>query len=102
MKQDTRYKKGEGGRPKGVQNKVTRETKQRIEWVLNLLDDTLEDDLLKLRAGERVRLWIDLQEYVRPKLQRVNLDLTPQDGRVQKITFEVVRSQKSEDGRPEG
>jgi hypothetical protein len=72
---DTKFKPGQGGRPKGAANKLTREYKERVEWVLGLLDETLEDDLRTLKGGERVRLWLDLQEYVRPKLQRMNLDV---------------------------
>lgn len=87
---DTKFKPGNPGRPKGAKNKVTKEVKERIEWVLNLLDDTLEDDLEALKSAERVRLWIDLQEYVRPKLQRMNLELNPSENSISKITFEVM------------
>lgn len=90
------FKPGEGGRPKGAINKTTRAYKERVEWVLGLLDDSLEDDLNELKAAEKVKLWLDLQEFVRPKLQRMNLDLTTPDDAVSKITFEVVRSAKSE------
>jgi hypothetical protein len=92
----TQFKPGNSGRPKGSKNKLTREIKERVEWVLELLDDQLEEDIQKLKAGDRVRLWVDLQEFVRPKLQRMNLDLTPVDDAVQKITFEVIRSTKQE------
>jgi hypothetical protein len=95
-KKDTKFKPGQGGRPKGVVNKTTREYKERVEWVLGMLDDTLEANLMELKAGEKIKLWLDLQEYVRPKLQRMNLDLTTPDDAVSKITFEVVRSAKSE------
>jgi len=95
-KTDTKFKIGNPGRPKGAKNKITTEVKERIEWVLNLLDDTLTDDLESLKAVDRVRLWIDLQEYVRPKLQRVNLDLTPTDSTINKITFEVLRTETKE------
>ncbi len=91
---DTRFKPGQGGRPRGVQNKLTRAYKERVEWVLGLLDETLEADLQALKGGERVRLWLDLQEFVRPKLQRMNLDLGADDQTVSKITFEVVKSEK--------
>lgn len=86
------FKPGEGGRPKGVKNKITRETKERVEWVLELLDENVEDDIKKMKPPERVRLWADLQEYVRPKLQRMNLDLGIEDKTINKITFNVVRS----------
>ena len=83
---------GNTGRPKGATNKATREYKERVEWVLGLLDESLENDLNELRAADKVRLWLDLQEFVRPKLQRMNLDLGPTDDKISKITFEVVRS----------
>ena len=83
---------GNTGRPKGAINKATREYKERVEWVLGLLDESLENDLKELRAADKVRLWLDLQEFVRPKLQRMNLDLGPTDDKISKITFEVVRS----------
>jgi hypothetical protein len=87
---DTKFKPGQGGRPKGASNKVTREQKERVEWVLEVLDDNVEDDIKKMSPTERVKLWADLQEYVRPKLQRVNLDIGPEDKVITKITFEIV------------
>lgn len=89
---DTKFKPGNGGRPKGSRNKVTREYKERVEWVLGLLDEKLETDLKALKGAERVRLWLDLQEFIRPKLQRMNLDMGLEDQGIRKITFEVVPS----------
>ena len=89
------FGKGNAGKPKGVQNKLTREYKERIEWVLELLDETLEESLSEMKPKEKVELWLNLQEYVRPKLQRINLDLSPTDDTISKITFEVVRSEAS-------
>lgn len=90
---DTQFKPGQGGRPKGAMNKITKEYKERVEWVLGLLDETLEEDLSKLRPTDKVKLWFDLQEYIRPKLQRMNVDLTPSDKAITKITFEVVKAE---------
>lgn len=61
------------GRPKGSVNKFTSEIKQRIEGVLDILDETLEEDLRKIEPGRRVELWAQLQEYIRPKLSRTTL-----------------------------
>jgi len=91
-KKNTKFKAGNNGRPKGAINKTTREFKERVEWVLGLLDETLEEDLQEMRAAEKVKLWLDLQEFVRPKLQRMNLAVEPGDDNVTKITFEVVRA----------
>ena len=89
---DWLFKPGEGGRPKGALNKVTANQKERVEWVLALLDDTLEEDIRILKAEKRVELWSILQEFIRPKLQRMNVDITPVEDRITKITFEVVEA----------
>ena len=86
----TKFKPGQGGRPKGATNKITRETKERVEWVLELLDESLEESIEKLKASEKIKLWVDLQEYVRPKLQRMNLDVGVEDKKINKIIFEIV------------
>ena len=90
LTKDTKFKPGQGGRPKGASNKITREQKERVEWVLEVLDINVEDDIKKMSPTERIRLWADLQEYVRPKLQRVNLDVGTDDKEIRKITFVVV------------
>ena len=89
---DWQFKPGQGGRPKGASNKITREMKERIEWVLELLDEKLEANIEKLKPKEMVELWLSLQEYVRPKLQRVNLEVDPGDKKINKIIFEIVQS----------
>ena len=94
----TQFKPGEGGRPKGSTNKVTREYKERVEWVLELLDETLEDSIRKLKPKDQVELWMNLQEFVRPKLQRMNVDLGPAQDKLTKITFEVIQSAMLADG----
>ena len=86
------FKPGQGGRPKGATNKITREYKERVEWVLELLDETLEESIEKLKPKDKVDLWMNLQEFIRPKLQRMNVDITPPDDKLTKITFEVIKS----------
>jgi hypothetical protein len=86
------FKPGQGGRPKGAVNKITREHKERVEWVLELLDEKLEANIEKLKPKEMVELWLSLQEYVRPKLQRVNLEVDQEDKKINKIIFEIVQS----------
>jgi hypothetical protein len=89
------FKPGEGGRPKGAKNKITRDIQERVEWMLELADERIEESIAKLRPKELVDLMVSLQEFVRPKLQRMNLDVGTPDEAVSKITFEVVRN-KSE------
>lgn len=86
------FKPGQGGRPKGASNRITREIRERIEWVLELLDESLEENIAKLKPKEKVELWLNLQEFVIPKLQRMNLEVDPGDKAISKIIFEVVKS----------
>jgi len=62
-----------GGRTKDTPNKRTKESLERVEWVLNLLQPTLEEDIQAISSIDRVRLWNDLQEYIRPKLARTTI-----------------------------
>ena len=71
------FKKGHSGndkgRPKGAKDKFKQEAKRRIDRVLTLLEETLDDDLKALPKNQRVKLWADLQEYINPKLQRTEI-----------------------------
>ncbi|UOR06255.1 hypothetical protein MUN82_03965 [Hymenobacter aerilatus] len=69
-KTSTSFKAGQGGRKKGAKNKFTTALTERIEDVLSKLDETLLEDLEKLTPAKRVEAFLQLQEYVRPKLSR--------------------------------
>lgn len=60
-----------GGRKKGTVNKKTSEILKSIEYVLGLLQENIEKDIKQLSPNERTRMWDNLQEYIRPKLSRV-------------------------------
>ena len=92
LKTDHRFKPGNPGRLKGTPNKLTTEKKKRLEWIVELLEETIEDNIAALKPKEKVDLWMNLQEYVRPKLQRMNVDLGPTEDKLTKITFEVIQS----------
>jgi len=74
-----KFSKGNSGKPKGAKNKKTVETLKRIEYVLGLLDQTIDKDIKALESRERAKLWSDLQEYIRPKLARQ--EITGLDGK---------------------
>ena len=93
------FASGNIGKPKGAKNKVTSEQRERIEKVLAMLDETLDEDLEKMKAKERVDLWAALQEYIQPKLQRTQVEVEAIEEKVTKITFEVVGSGTKEEGR---
>jgi hypothetical protein len=69
-KTTTSFKPGQGGRKKGAKNKFTTAITERIEDVLTKLDETLLQDLESLTPAKRVEAFLQLQEYVWPKLSR--------------------------------
>jgi len=82
---------GNQGRPKGAGNKLTSDRKERIAEVLAKLEESLMDDIETMKPKEKIELWVDLQEFIQPKLQRVALDVGSEEEKVSKITFEVIR-----------
>ena len=73
-----KFKKGDkkpinSGKKKGSKNKRTEEQLKRIEYVLEILDTSIDKDIKALEPRERAKLWVDLQEYIRPKLARTEL-----------------------------
>jgi len=74
-----------GGKKKGSVNKKTQEAAMRVEYVLSLLEETIEDDIKLIEPKERVKMWDSLQEYIRPKMQR--MELTGKDG--EKLITEI-------------
>jgi len=85
-KTSTSFGKGNPGKPKGAISKKTKDQLKRVEYVLGLLEQTIDSDIENLKPRERALLWVDLQEYVRPKLARTELT-----GEVKQTVIQVVR-----------
>jgi len=51
-------------------NRLAKKQLKKIEHVLSLCEETLDDDILSMTPLERVAFWRSLQGYVRPKLSR--------------------------------
>ena len=88
------FEKGKSGNPHGRQkgslNHATAAVKERVEAVLAELDTTILTDVGWLNATERVALWLKLQEFVRPKLQRVAVATEPEPGTAPGVVRVVV------------
>lgn len=69
---ETSIKKGEvrnpNGKKKGTLNKVTARTKATIEMVMDNLAETIIEDLSMVNASRRLQVYIDLMNYIKPKL----------------------------------
>ena len=79
-----------GGRKKGTPNKKTAEQLDRIERVLQVIENEhLEEDIKSVSASQRLNLYADLVEYKMPKLtridQRLNVNLNLSE---EPVTFE--------------
>lgn len=66
------------GRPKGAINKTTAETKSFLVRISNKLGECVEEDLELMDPKDRVKIWLELQEYLIPKLSRT--EITGEDG----------------------
>lgn len=66
------------GRPKGAINKTTSETKAFLARISNKLGERIEEDLDLMEPKDRVKIWLELQEYLIPKLSRT--EITGEDG----------------------
>ena len=73
------------------QGKKTTEAIERIEKVLALLEETLDADIEALSEKDRVHLWNDLQEYIRPKLSRTESKISV-DESITEISVNVKKS----------
>jgi hypothetical protein len=94
-KKPWQFQEGNPGRPKGAKNRLAKERKEKIETLLNLMDEELKDYLKTMKGGEKMRIWVDLQEYVLPKQNRTTMEVESED-QITKIIFEV------RDKKPDG
>lgn len=69
----SKFQKGEGGRPKGAQNKETKKLRQFLADVLDNNQERFEEELLSLEGEKFVQAFSNLLEYCTPKLQRTEL-----------------------------
>lgn len=69
---DGTFKEGHSnGRPKGAANKTTKQLREAITAFIADKQDQFETDWKELSAKDRVRAYIDLVQYVLPKLKAV-------------------------------
>ena len=89
-KTSTSFKPGEGGRPKGALNKIKQDRQDKIQLILSVGDDMVEEAMRKLKPKELLDIWVTLNEFLCPKMQRITLDTDAPEDKISKITFELV------------
>jgi len=75
--EDTQFKKGNPGRPKGSPNRSTEMMKRNISRAVNNQLDELKNDLDEIRKKDPVlaiKLITKLMEYVMPKMRAVDME----------------------------
>lgn len=98
-KTSTSFKPGQGGRPKGALNKIKQARQDKIQFMLNVGDDIVEEAMRKLKPKELLDIWVTLNEFLCPKMQRITLDTDAEEDRISKITFEVVNTGSTQDAQ---
>lgn len=67
------------GKPKGAENKLTKEIRAKIGLILNNNIDKVQSDLDKLEPKDRLNILLQLVKYVTPQLKAIEVDTTIQD-----------------------
>ena len=73
------------GRPKGSPNKVTATAKEFLQMLSDELRETILNDLSQLEPLDRVKVFIQLQEFLIPKLARKQIEPIGEDNKIEYI-----------------
>lgn len=68
-----RFKKGQGGRPRGAKNKVTEQIRENFAKLVKSNLDKMASDLEELEPKERLKLIIELTKFIVPTLKSQEL-----------------------------
>ena len=69
-----KFKKGEGGRPKGAKNKSTEQIRKSFSKILSNNLEQLETDLQSLEPKERIKYLLDIAKFVVPTLKSTEIE----------------------------
>jgi uncharacterized protein YeeX (DUF496 family) len=78
-----RFAEGNEGRPKGSVNKSINEIREAFQMLLEDNLEKLQEDLNELAPKDRIKLLLDLSNYILPKLRT-----TEYKGEAQNITID--------------
>jgi hypothetical protein len=77
------FAEGNEGRPKGSVNKSSNEIRETFQLLLENNLEKLQEDLNELAPKDRIKLLLDLSNYILPKLRT-----TEYKGEAQNITID--------------
>jgi len=72
----TTFKPGEGGRPKGAQNKTGKQLKEILSEILNDEIEGLPKRLNQLSDKDRLDIFVKLLPYLLPKQKEIDMNVT--------------------------
>lgn len=72
---NTTFKPGEGGRPKGVQNKTGKEVKEILSKILSDEIEAMPERLNQLSDKDRLDIVIKLLPYLLPKQKEIDMNV---------------------------
>lgn len=72
----TTFKPGEGGRPKGAQNKTGKQLKEILSEILNDEIEGLPERLNQLSDKDRLDIFVKLLPYLLPKQKEIDMSVT--------------------------
>jgi hypothetical protein len=89
------FVKGHGGqKPRGAISKSDRERRSRIEYVLSLIEENIEEEIRSLTPKEKVELWLHLIRHIYAKPARIKQSGPAIENQFNKIIFQVVSSKQ--------
>ena len=83
-----RFAEGNEGRPKGSVNKSSNEIRETFQLLLENNIEKIQEDINGLTPKERVKLLLDMAQFVVPKLRSIDL----QSDIEETITFDFNES----------
>jgi len=93
---DGTFAEGNTGRKAGSLNRATKDIRDAFSLLIENNIDTLQEDLNGLEPKQRVKLLLDMAQFVVPKLR--NVDLKTDEKEIVTIDFnESVGWEKTED-----
>lgn len=93
------FKKGEGGRPKGSENKTSTVLREVYAGILERNQDRIEralDQVYQRQPAKFLDFMVKLSEFILPKLRAVDTTIdVGEDSIINKISVEVVTKEKN-------
>lgn len=87
-----------GGRAKGTPNALNRELREVVRELVEGNAERIRADLEALEPLERVNAWLKLAEFVLPKLQRSELNITKEPVNIKTVIIELPADTPGPDG----